>query len=82
MQSSIADFAINALRETSEETIAWRTMSHYYTRDEMIAEIEARTEVGKIYVTNVLRVSRDIIARFAGEPLPDDELDGAPSMKA
>jgi hypothetical protein len=59
-------------------------MSHYFTRDEMIAEIEERSEIGKMYVTNVLRVARDIIALNAAKALPDDNLDGSsgPTMKA
>lgn len=82
MQDSIANFAIEALRENPKDTVVWRLMSHYYTRDEMIAEIEDRTEIGKRYVSDVFRIARDMIARQAARPIPTDEQDDTPGMRS
>jgi len=66
MDIGIGDFVARVIDETPEGTVIWRAVSHAYTREEMIEEIESRSDVGMQYVTELLRVSRDLIARSAG----------------
>lgn len=55
-------FFIDLLKETPD-AIVWKKMSKSYTGSEMIQEIENDTYDSKVYRTEVLRVSRDLIAR-------------------
>lgn len=52
------------LRELPSDTIAWKTMNGTAIRaDELAKAISEGSEIGKQYVTEVLRIARDIVAR-------------------
>jgi hypothetical protein len=47
------------------DTVVWRTTSGDYTAADLRQQIESGTEVGRRYVTELLRVSRDLLMRKA-----------------
>lgn len=52
------------LRELPSDTVAWRTMDGTEIHaDELARAIAEGTEIGMQYVTEVLRISRDLVAR-------------------
>lgn len=55
---------INLLKELPDNTIIFKLSSNKkYTNLEMINELENNTELGRIYISDLLRISRDILKR-------------------
>lgn len=62
-KSEITAFVIRCLEELPDNQVAYKTFEEQYTTQQLIAEIEKRSEVGLIYCTEVFRVARDLIVR-------------------
>jgi len=57
------------VREVPAEEIVWRTMDGTsFTSHQLVAEIEAGTELGRQYAADLLRISRDFLKRKARRP--------------
>lgn len=56
---------IAMLREIPEDTVVQRFMSRTDTAKFLITQIELDTAVGQEFMTNILRISRDILIRQA-----------------
>ena len=55
---------INLLKELPDNTIIFKSSSNKkYTNLEMITELENNTELGRIYISDLLRISRDLLKR-------------------
>ncbi|WP_156890639.1 hypothetical protein [Pseudomonas sp. CF150] len=65
LSSSVTrDVFSTLLRELPSDTVAWRTLEGGALQaDKLAKEIAEGTETGKRYVTEVLRVARDLVAR-------------------
>lgn len=61
--SEVQSFVINLLNELPDDEVVWRTISVPYTKQQLILEIQNRTDVGLSYCSNVFRVARDLIVR-------------------
>lgn len=61
--SEVTDFVIRSLDELPDNKIIYKTVVAKYTKQQLIAEIEKRSDVGLIYCTEVFRVARDLITR-------------------
>lgn len=60
------DVVAGLVREIPEHEVAWRTASGTaFTSRELVAQIEAGTEIGRQYASDLLRVSRDFLRRRA-----------------
>lgn len=62
-KSEITAFVIRCLEELPDNQIIYKTVVAEYTKQQLIAEIEKRSDVGLIYCTEVFRVARDLIVR-------------------
>lgn len=58
-------YFIAMLQEIPSDTVVQRIMSRTDTAEQMICEIEANSDIGLEFVTNVLRISRDMLIRQA-----------------
>ena len=57
------------VREVPAEEVVWRTMEGTsFTSRQLVAEIEAGTELGRQYAADLLRISRDFLKRKARRP--------------
>jgi hypothetical protein len=45
--------------------VVWKTTSRQYTAQELCEELKAGSDVGRQFVSDLLRVARDLIARKA-----------------
>lgn len=61
--SEVTGFVIRCLDELPDNKIIYKTVVAQYTKQQLIAEIEKRSDVGLIYCTEVFRVARDLITR-------------------
>lgn len=61
--SEITAFVIRCLEELPDNKIIYKTVVAEYTKQQLIAEIEKRSDVGLIYCTELFRVARDLITR-------------------
>lgn len=52
----------NLLRELPETMLAWRTLDKEYTAGELAQQVEEGSPTGLQYLTDLLRLSRDILA--------------------
>ena len=56
---------IAILQEVPSDTVIQRFMSRTDTAESLIQEIESNTDTGLEFITNLLRISRDMIIRQA-----------------
>lgn len=56
--SEVTGFVIRCLDELPDNKIIYKTVVAQYTKQQLIAEIEKRSDVGLIYCTEVFRVAR------------------------
>ncbi len=61
--SEIKNFVVSCLSELIDGSVAYKTISHAYTKEELINEVQQGTDVGKTYCSDLFRVSRDLIVR-------------------
>lgn len=68
MEKPIKEIFIAMFSEIPQDKIMWRlTSGRTFTAGEMICEFEQYTDLGKEYMSDVLRVSRDLISRQANK---------------
>lgn len=53
-----------------EDVPAWKTMSTTYTVRQMAALLDAREHDALVFLSNVVRICRDLIARRAAQSMP------------
>jgi hypothetical protein len=77
----IKDIVVPTLAELPAGSTAWSTASGAISRERLIEEVQASSDIGQQFCTELLRVSRDLIARKAAEeasyerataPTPDE----------
>lgn len=71
---------IDTLEEVEDGTIVLKYMSRSFTKEEMIQEILDGSEEGNRYIIDLLRLSRDLIARRSSRLPEYDPLDSVPLM--
>lgn len=64
---TIKDVVVTTLSELPAGSTAWMTMNGPITREALIEEVQASSKLGQQFCTELLRVSRDLIARKAAE---------------
>jgi hypothetical protein len=64
---TIKDVVVPILAELPAGSTAWMTMNGPITRETLIEEVQASSEIGQQFCTELLRVSRDLIARSAAK---------------
>lgn len=57
---------INLIKELPEKHIVYQTISYGFTAKELIEQIQNDSDIGKQYISELLRISRDLIARQQG----------------
>lgn len=61
--SDVKNFVIEVLLENPKDKIVWNLGQESFTSEKMIELIKSDKENGKRFVTELFRVSRDLIAR-------------------
>lgn len=56
-----------------EDVPAWKTMSTTYTVRQMAALLDAREHDALVFLSNVVRICRDLIARRAAQSMPGSQ---------
>ncbi|MDW9481258.1 hypothetical protein GOB57_21675 [Sinorhizobium meliloti] len=64
---AIQDMVITTLNELPDGAIAWRTVSDAISKERLIGEVRASSVLGQQFCSELLRVSRDLIARKAAD---------------
>jgi hypothetical protein len=64
-----AELLASLMRELPPDEVAWRVSDgSTFTAGQLVREIEARTDLGRIFGSDLLRVARDLLARRARKP--------------
>ncbi|MCS4089074.1 hypothetical protein [Rhizobium sp. BK176] len=63
----IKDIVVPTLAEMTPGSTAWMTANGPITRETLIEEVKASSDIGQQFCTELLRVSRDLIARKAAK---------------
>lgn len=67
-EKSITEIFIALFKEVYENKVMWYlSTGQKYTAGDMVKEFENNSELGKQYISDVLRVSRDLISRHASK---------------
>lgn len=61
------DTFVALLNEIPEDTIVYKTMSHFYTAYELKQEMENDSIIARSWGSDLLRISRDMIIRQANK---------------
>lgn len=64
---AIQDVLVTTLNELPDGAIAWRTVSEVISKERLIGEVRASSALGQQFCSELLRVSRDLIARNAAD---------------